>query len=70
MMKKYFIFEPKDRNITQKYMPVDTVPVDITVVSQGWQVYHHQSLKIDPPAPVQITNLVQFVKSQLEYISQ
>ena len=50
-------------------MPSDTIPVGIAIASQGWRVCHYQSLKEDPPEPLPINQLVQFVKSQPEYIS-
>ena len=60
----------KERNIALEYMPADTMPVDIAVVSQEWWVCHYQPIKKVTQAPEPITNFVQFIKSQPAHISQ
>ena len=53
-----------------KYILDDTIPVDVVDAQQNWKVCHYQTLKPTPTAPVPSTDLVQFIKSQPEYISQ
>ena len=65
-----FKFIPEDRNIKLKYIPDDTIPVDVVDAQQGWKVCHYQTLKPKPPAPASSTELVQFIKFQPSYISQ
>ena len=67
-----FAFEPEKRNVELKYIPNDTVPVDIATAQHGWIICHFHALKPQPSAPTTAppTNLVQFIKSQLAYISQ
>ena len=65
-----FKFTPKDRNIEFKYIPDDTIPVDVVDAQQGWKVCHYQTLKLKLTAPVPSTDMVQFIKSQPSYISQ
>ena len=61
-----FYFEHKERNITLEYMPVDTILVDNVIAFKGWQVSHYQIIQQSSSVPAPITNLVQFIKSQLE----
>ena len=68
--EKVFEFDPGDRNIDLKYMPGDAVLVDIEYSPRGWRVCQYKP-KIEPmEPPAQITDLVQFARSQLDYISK
>ena len=40
-----FYFIPKDRNIELKYIPNDTISVNIIVTPLGWKVCHYKTLK-------------------------
>ena len=59
-----FQFTPEYRNIKMKYIPNDTIPVDVVDAQQGWKVCHFQTLKPQPTAPAPPTDLVQIIKSQ------
>ena len=67
-----FDFDPEERNVELKHIPTDTVPVDIAIAQHGWRICHFHTLKpkptMSPTAPP--NNLVQFIKSQPEHISQ
>ena len=65
-----FNFVPEVRNVELKYIPNDTIPVDIASDQEGWTVSHYQSINKQQPSPTPIDNLVPFFNSQPAYISQ
>ena len=68
--KELFDFVPINWNIDLKHMPSDAVPVDIICTPCSWCVCQHQPRTEPPKPPAPITNSIQFVQSQPDYISQ